>query len=146
MDWVRIHLSPLWFERAALGLPLRAANPTLHAILSHRAAEVLEELPVGDDLLARTRAAIRVLVPRGEVALTAVAARVGTSGRTLQRQLHARGTTLRALVDDVRREHALVQLADPDATVEDVAFALGFSGKSAFHHAFRRWTGRTPRR
>lgn len=136
----------VWFARSALALPLRGANATLHAILSRHAAGVLADLPDDDDLVARTRRAIKVLVPRGEVGLPAVAARLGTSGRTLQRQLRARDTTLRALVDDVRREHALVQLADPDATVEEVAFALGFSGKSAFHHAFRRWTGRAPRR
>jgi len=134
------------FERRALALPLRGANATLHAILSRHAAAVLEDLPRDDDLLARARRAIKLLAPRGEVRLPAVAARLGTSGRTLQRQLRARRTTLRALVDEVRQEHALVQLADPEVAVEDVAFAVGFSGKSAFHHAFRRWTGRTPRR
>lgn len=136
----------VYLDRAALALPLRGANATLMRILDDHAATVLQALPPDDDLLGRVRSAIRVVLPRGEPALALIAARLGVGGRTLQRRLRERGLTLRAVVDDVRRECALLQLADPQVSVAEVAFALGFSGPSAFHHAFRRWTGRTPGR
>jgi AraC-like DNA-binding protein len=74
-----------------------------------------------------------------------VAATLGTSHRTLSRRLAAEATSFRALHDDVRAEFAQVMLEDQGASVADVAFFLDYSEPAAFHRAFRRWTGRTPR-
>ena len=67
------------------------------------------------------------------------------SGRTLQRHLAAEGTSFQALFDTVRRELAVRHLADPNATVAKVAWLVGFSEAGAFHRAFRRWAGQSPR-
>jgi AraC-like DNA-binding protein len=71
----------------------------------------------------------------GELALTE---------RTLQRRLADEGATLSALVDQIRCELAQGHLRHPGLSVTDVAFMLGYSEASAFHRAFRRWTGRSP--
>lgn len=131
-------------KRELFDLPLRGYNATLLSILEARAAEVLERLPNETDLLARTRQITRALLPEGEPSLEAVAEQLGLGGRTLQRRLRGAGVTFRALVDEVRHDCALAQLKDPDVSVAEVAFSLGFSDPSAFSHAFRRWTGRTP--
>jgi AraC-like DNA-binding protein len=34
--------------------------------------------------------------------------------------------------------------SDTNLTVEDIAYALGFSDAAAFRHAFRRWTKSAP--
>lgn len=133
-------------DRESLDLPLRGANPTLLGILESHATHVLGSLPAEDDTIARVRAAIRALLPHGEPSLESVASRLGVGARTLQRRLRDHGFTFRGLTDDVRRECALIHLAHPDISVAEVAFSLGFSGPSAFHHAFRRWTGRSPGR
>lgn len=132
-------------DKATLDLPLRGSNPTLLGILEDHTEHVLAGLPQPDDLLANTRLAIRADLPEGEPSLAAVARRLGLGGRTLQRRLRDKQCTFRGLVDDVRRECALAQLADGDVSVAEVAFSLGFSDASAFHHAFRRWTGSSPR-
>jgi AraC-like DNA-binding protein len=36
-------------------------------------------------------------------------------------------------------------LSEQGLSVEEVAFLLGYSERSAFHRAYRRWTGHTPR-
>jgi len=136
----------VYCDPAVLDLPLRGANPALLGILESHAALVLQSLPAEDDTIARVRVTIRALLPRGEPSLDAVAGRLGVGARTLQRRLKDQGLSFRALVDDVRRECALLHLASPDVSVAEVAFSLGFSGPSAFHHAFRRWTGRSPGR
>ncbi|WP_414585836.1 helix-turn-helix domain-containing protein [Scytonema sp. PCC 10023] len=40
---------------------------------------------------------------------------------------------------------SLRHLKNPNTPIHDVAFLLGFSEPSAFHRAFKRWTGQTPR-
>lgn len=132
-------------HRATLDLPLRGRNATLLGILERHVEHILAQMPNDEDLTAMASLAIRGLLPMGEPSLADVARRCGMGERTLQRKLRARGVTFRKLIDNVRRDAALVHLADDHVSVSEVAFALGFSDPSAFHHAFRRWTGRCPR-
>ena len=74
-----------------------------------------------------------------------VAKALGVSRRTLSRRLADEGTSFRDILDDVRRESACALLHDRSLSVGDIAFFLQFSEPAAFHRAFRRWTGRTPR-
>jgi len=48
------------------------------------------------------------------------------------------------LMDDTRRRFAINYLKDPDHTLTQIAFLLGYSEVSAFNRAFKRWTGSTP--
>ncbi len=68
-----------------------------------------------------------------------------TSVRSLQLKLREEGTTFQALLVEVKREIALHYLRQGDVLLCDIAFLLGFSEQSSFNHAFRRWTGMTPR-
>jgi AraC-like DNA-binding protein len=131
-------------DRASLDLPLRGANPALLDVLESHVALVLESAPADDDMVARARHAVRMLLPDGEPSLVTVARRLALGERTLQRRLREEGLTFRALVDDVRHECAKIQLANPEVSVAEVAYSLGFSSPSAFHHAYRRWTGASP--
>jgi AraC-like DNA-binding protein len=129
----------------ALDLPLRGSNRALLGVLEDHVALVARApASSAENEVTRTRDAIRALLPDGHPSLAQVARRLGLGARTLQRRLRDRGIGFRALVDDVRRESAIRRLRDPEVSVTEVAFALGFSGPSAFHHAFRRWTGRSP--
>ena len=132
------------FAPSALDLKLRGGNKALLSILDKHAEQVLAALPREDDVLSVVRVAIQKLLDGGEPSLAAAAQSSGLGTRTLQRRLLERGVTFRALVDDVRREIAVAELERGGASVTEIAFALGFSGPSAFHHAFRRWTGRSP--
>jgi len=66
------------------------------------------------------------------------------SERSLQRRLADEGQTFDALLDELRHELALRYLADKTLAIAEVAFLLGYSEPSAFHRAFKRWTGKTP--
>jgi len=69
---------------------------------------------------------------------------LGLSQRTLQRRLSDEGTTFARIVDRTRRELSEHYLTEPNVAAFEVAFLLGYSEPSAFHRAFRRWTGMTP--
>jgi AraC-like DNA-binding protein len=66
------------------------------------------------------------------------------SPRTLQRRLHEENTSHQQLLDELRRELAQRYLREPTIAIGETAFLLGFSEPSAFHRAFKRWTGTTP--
>src|SRR4029453_11962838 len=84
-------------------------------------------------------------LPTGGCSLAVIAPHKFISVRTLQRRLRAEGLVFERLFDDVRREQAIPLLADPTLPVSDVAGLLGYVEQSSFSHAFRRWTGMSPR-
>jgi AraC-like DNA-binding protein len=74
-----------------------------------------------------------------------VADRLGTSVRTLQRQLRATGVTYATVVQQVRCAAARQMLKESRRRISDVARQLGYSDPAHFTRAFQRWTGDTPR-
>ncbi len=69
----------------------------------------------------------------------------GAACRTLARRLSDLDTSFADIVDRLRHELALRYLNEPNLSLTQVSFLLGYAGPSAFTHACRRWTGKTPR-
>jgi AraC-like DNA-binding protein len=72
------------------------------------------------------------------------ATHLGMTERTLRRRLTCEGVRFRDLLDDAQRQHALSLALDLTHSSETASDALGFSEVSAYHRAFKRWTGFTP--
>jgi AraC-like DNA-binding protein len=66
------------------------------------------------------------------------------SNRTLQRKLKDEGTSFVDLLQDTRFRLAQKYLAQPQRSIVEVAYLLGFSEPSTFSRAFKRWTGQAP--
>lgn len=123
-----------------LALPIAsAAHEGMAEFFSRHLEERLRALPP-ETIGGRTIAA---LVRGGDADLTTLASRLSMSPRTLQRRLADEGVSLRALAEDARRARAS-SLLEGGASIAEVAYTLGYSEPSAFHRAFRRWTGQTP--
>jgi AraC-like DNA-binding protein len=129
---------------ALLDAPLPRADSELCALLEEQAREELARVPAAGDLVAVVRHRISAALPDGDSGAEAVASGLGMSARTLRRRLREQGTTHQQLLDEVRHQLASRTLEQPGVSVNEVAFLLGFSDASAFHKAFRRWTGRGP--
>jgi AraC-like DNA-binding protein len=82
---------------------------------------------------------------RGGADLATLARRFGSSPRTLQRRLGEEGTSFQEVLDQVRSEAAERYLADSSLSCAEVGYLLGFSEPAAFHRAFKRWRGVTPK-
>lgn len=80
----------------------------------------------------------------GPPGITAIAADLAMSPRTLQRRLAASGCTFQELVEQARHELSTRLLTDTHYSLAEVAFLTGFSEQSAFSRAFKRWSGMTP--
>jgi AraC-like DNA-binding protein len=78
------------------------------------------------------------------VSLEDVAEHLGAPERTLRRKLRDENTSFREILDELRCEVAMKYLRETEMTVDDVAYALGFSETSNFRHAFRRWKQASP--
>jgi AraC-like DNA-binding protein len=131
----------LEIESAMLDLSLASADPITAAVLEARAAELTRGATRSPFIERVRRAALATLA--NSPSLESVAGQIGVSARTLRRHLAQDNTTLRAIVDDVRRQRADELLAQ-GAAVKNVASELGFSEASAFSRAYKRWTGRSP--
>jgi AraC-like DNA-binding protein len=136
--------SELVFPRRLLDRPSQAPDPDLLAEAERHLRRRLEELPREDTFSARVRAALVEELRRGEPTLGRMASRLRVSQRTLQRRLGGEGTSLQALVDQLRRDASIRHLSESRESIAEVAFLLGFAEVSAFHRAFKRWTGKTP--
>ena len=67
------------------------------------------------------------------------------SERTLARKLSEEGLNFTEILQHMRRDLAVRYLDDRNLHVSKIAWLLGFYDVSAFTHAFKRWTGKTPR-
>lgn len=76
--------------------------------------------------------------------LVQVAAAFHVSPRTLIRRLAAEHTSFQSIKDGLRRDFAIFDLINSTKSLDDIAQEYGFSSASAFHRAFKRWTGNTP--
>lgn len=136
----------LVFPAELLAAPLLSADARLDVLLDGFAREKLATLPDARDPLAGLRKAVREALQAGNATLAGTAMRLGLTPRTLQRRLANAGTKFATEVDEARRVLALKLVAQPQFSLIEIAFLLGFSDLAPFHRAFRRWTGSTPGR
>jgi AraC-like DNA-binding protein len=69
---------------------------------------------------------------------------LGTSPRTLQRELAAEGKTYSEILKEIRAESARNLLGQTDASLSEIAEQLGYGNLSNFNRAFRRWAAVSP--
>jgi AraC-like DNA-binding protein len=89
--------------------------------------------------------AIAPLLPHGQAKMEEIAKRLGVSRRTLTRLLASEGCTFAGILDALRLDLAKSYLREQNLRTSEVAWLLGFGEVSAFSHACKRWTGKSPK-
>jgi AraC-like DNA-binding protein len=126
-------------------LPLIHADNHLNDLLLKYCEAALAGRKEHSSLLrTRVENAISSLLPHGRVRVGDIARTLGMSERTLGRKLADEGLNFTEILQQLRRDLAVRYLDDRKLHVSKIAWLLGFSDVSAFTHAFKRWTGKTP--
>ncbi|APC16576.1 AraC family transcriptional regulator [Pseudomonas frederiksbergensis] len=92
----------------------------------------------------KVRDAIEAQLPEGEPSAEHIAETLHLSLRSLQRHLADEGCRFDTLLNECRENLALLHLRDPQCSLSEISYLLGFADTSSFSRAFKRWTGMTP--
>jgi AraC-like DNA-binding protein len=136
--------SRIYIERDDLDTELLGSNPDIAMHNDQLAMSVLEKMRKLD-LPEQVYARLIDFLPAGDCSRKKVARSLAMSESAFQKKLKAAGTSYQELLDETRTELAKLHLSDPDMSVDEVAYMLGFSDCSNFTRAFKRWLGVSPR-
>ena len=131
-------------DRALLDTPSSVRDAELHESLRVFVERRIASMTQGIRYSVRVRdLLLRHGVPR-RVSMPEIARALGLSDRTLRRRLESEGSTFAEVVTDALSSAAKRCLCEGQRTIQETAHDLGFTDKTAFHRAFKRWTGTTP--
>jgi AraC-like DNA-binding protein len=143
-EWGGQHCA-MEFETGVLQRPFLGASPELLRVLEPHASVLMDPSRQRPRLEAEVREAVHRCVDAGHVSsISAVASRLGRSPRTLQRELAGLGLGFRTVRDRVLLERADRWLTGSNEAIGGIGAQLGFSTRSSFERAYRRWTGHSP--
>lgn len=113
-------------------------------VLTERADALLRDLDEAKTTRGRVEGLLLPILHRSDVSADSVASILGFSRQTLFRRLRDEGVTFENVLDDLRHRMALHYLQGKKASVNEVAYLVGFSDRASFSRAFKRWTGKSP--
>lgn len=146
---VPVHFESDWnaleVDEALMSMRFDAPPPYVHRLLSERAETLLKDLEGSKGMRGRVEKLLLPMLPGGGANIQTVAARLGMSRQTLYRRLKGEGVTFEKLLDDLRHRLALRYVREEGVSINEAAYRLGFADRAAFSHAFKRWTGASPR-
>ncbi|MFT7773618.1 AraC family transcriptional regulator [Roseateles sp.] len=129
------------FHLACTDSPLPRSNALAAMLAEAQCRQASEAVSRRGGVSARVVAVLQLSDMRD---MSAVAAKLCMSERTLRRNLQREHTTFQALCDEIRERKAEQLLTDSRLPIEHIAEKLGYAESASFIHAFKRWKGSTP--
>ncbi|QCP53745.1 AraC family transcriptional regulator [Trinickia violacea] len=127
-----------------LDLPVIQTAKSLKSFLRDAPAIFVVKYRNPDSVAARVRRALRAMPIAEWPGADEMAAKLRFAEATMRRRLKQEGYTYQSIKDALRRDIAIASLQAGERTIADIAIAVGFAEPSAFHRAFRKWTGGRP--
>lgn len=140
--------SPLYelvYQPGICDLRVATFNSRLRDYFDEECRKVVSKRASGTSIVEQVRRQLIGAMDGGDVAIEAIAKKLGLSSRSLQRRLSEEGTRYNDVVADIRTEFAKRYLTRGTLSASEVAYLIGFTEPPAFFKAFKRWTGMTPR-
>ena len=133
----------LYLERATLDIPSESPDPVTFERIKTQCSTAESASGRERNLTALTKELIAARIARPPI-LAEIALRGGVSERQLRFSLTRSGTSYRKLVQQCKTDQALELFRNPDLTIAEIGYRLGYSDPANFSTAFYRWTGETP--
>lgn len=124
--------------------PFITENAEMWAFFEPGLRKRLSEINADTGMAERVRSALLELLPVGKGGVDDLAGHLHVSKRTLQRRLSSEGTTVKAILSQVREELARYYITQSDLPYAQISFLLGYEDPNSFFRAFHAWTGDTP--
>jgi AraC-like DNA-binding protein len=102
------------------------------------------KLPSYDGVAGKVVETIQRRIGNASLDIDNVAKELNMSKRTLQRRLHRHQIQFAQLREQVRYYHATRLLIDSPLSIDQISEYLGFSDRTSFTNAFKRWTNLAP--
>ena len=131
------------FDRITAEKRLPTGNSELVKVNEDLAMKYLIKLD-GASIKMQVNARLIEMMPRGHVSEDAIATQMNLSLRTLQRKLREENTSYSQVYKSIRQEMAGEYIQDPQMSMTEISYLLGFSEQANFTRAFRRWYGTSP--
>ena len=134
----------LCFDASWLQAPSPHQDTPLHDALTAHARRHLRDLTGPRPWAERVHELLVGQRPPRDTSMSTSAHKLGVSERSLRRHLTSEGKSYSKVVSDALAAIAKTCLLDERRTIMETAHELGFADNTAFHRAFKRWTGLTP--
>lgn len=132
------------FDASYLDLPVVQNERTVKEFLRMAPQNILVKYKNANSLAARIRRRLKQLLPGELPEFETLAAELNMTPITLRRRLQDEGESYQSLKNQLRRDLAITYISHTERSVRDIALELGFAEPSAFHRAFKKWTGTAP--
>ncbi len=125
-------------------LPVIGHNPVLNRFFKELLEKEIIKTKQQESFASEVRRAILQNFDGVLPQLNDIVQYLHVSPRTLQRKLKEEDTSFQQIFDSVKLELATGMLKNPDLTVNEIAYKLGYAEPSVFRRAFKKWTGMSP--
>jgi AraC-like DNA-binding protein len=132
------------FDAGYLELPIVQNERTVKEFLRIAPENILLKYKNRSSLSARLRRRLRQSMAGELPEFDSLAGELNMTPATLRRRLHEEGTSYQSIKDQLRRDIAISYLRSSKRSAMDIGLELGFSERSAFQRAFKKWTGASP--
>lgn len=137
-------VTSLTFDARYLDLPLIQNERTVNAFIRAAPANIVLKYKNNSSFSATIRKILRAMPSDTWPDFDTFSANLNMTRSTLRRRLDEEGQPFQAIKDQLRRDMAIEHLSHHSKSVVEIATELGFAEPSAFHRAFKKWTGTTP--
>ena len=129
-----------FFDEKTMLATSETRNRHLQTVLKKHAESQIQKYSQTDNLIKAVEEFVSTHIARGELDVRAVCTELNMSRSTLYRKLKDHGLTFTGLLKRTRKNLAMIYLKQ-DMNTTQIAYLLGFTDPSVFHHAFKRWYG-----
>ena len=132
------------FDAAYLHLPVKQDQNSWYQFIQRTPDNLLVRFKNPYALSTQIRKRLLTVPPAEWLEFHELALKMNMSEATMQRHLKNEGFSYQQLKNEIRRDTAIELLTRTDQSLQDISEQLNFQEVSAFHRAFKKWTGVSP--